>query len=258
MKKIIAVFLILGLVFQGTVPLFAQDQQKTSIAIVDFQNTSKNEDLNYLQDAIPEMLITNLAKGGNLNIVERSRLEDAIEEMELGMSGLVDQSRAVEIGKAVGASAIMVGSYLEIGGLIRINARLIDVKSSKVLKAESVQGRSGSEIFNLMDQLASSIEEQLIGKPQDDKRTVEIQRIQQQKEQKPAAEKQEEKPLEPQEKEQVVPAEKGGGGNTALYILGGAALIGGGVAAAVLLGGQGDNGDEENPNSTVDVTVIIP
>ena len=145
-------------------------QQKISIAIMDFQNTSDNGKLDYLQKAIPEALTTRLAESGNLNIVERSRLDDAIKEMKLGMVGLVDQNEAAEIGKAVGANAIMVGSFLEISNVIRLNARLIEVQTSKVLIAKTVQGRVGSEIFNLMDGLAKSIEEQLSGK-KDEKKT---------------------------------------------------------------------------------------
>lgn len=161
MKNLIAVMLLLLLPILS----FAQTgQQKVTIAIMDFQNTSSKTNLDYLQKAIPEALITRLAESGNLNIVERSRLDDAIKEMKLGMTGLVDQSAAAEIGKAVGANAIMVGSFLEISNVIRLNARLIDVQTSKVLIAKTVQGQVGAEIFNLMDGLAKSIEEQLLGK----------------------------------------------------------------------------------------------
>lgn len=255
MRKLISFTLVLLLVFQGSIPIFAQENSKITIAIMDFQNTSNKPDLDYLQRSIPEMLITNLAKRGRINIVERSRLQDALKEMELGMSGIVDQSRAVELGKAVGANAIMVGSYLDIGGIIRINARLIDVKTSKVLKAESVQGRTGKEIFTLMDQLAASIEAQLLGesqKPAGPKKPVApIQRRQVVKAEKP-------KPTPGTTQRQPISSKKKGGSKTGLYILGAAALIGGGVAAAVLLGGKKSEETTSGNNSTVTITVNIP
>ena len=84
-------FITLTLILLLSVSSYAQiGQQKASIAIMDFQNTSSNERLDYLQQAIPEALTTRLAESGNLNIVERSRLDDAIKEMKLGMVGLVD------------------------------------------------------------------------------------------------------------------------------------------------------------------------
>ncbi len=257
MRRLVTLLLVMGLIFQGVIPLYAQQKQKISIAITDFQNTSGNSEIDYLQNAIPEMLITNLAKSGRLNIVERSRLQDAIKEMELGMSGIVDQSNAVEIGRAVGANAIMVGSYLEIGGMIRINARLIDVESSKVLKAESVQGRSGREIFNLMDELAESIEQQLV---QDGKeKTAPKKPAETQAEMPKQVAKKEEpqKTTQPVAQQKKVTGEKKGGGHTALYILGGAALIGGGAAAVMLLGKKDDE-KKDNPNSSVSVNINIP
>ena len=249
MKRALVTVLASILLITGVV--FSQDNSKITIAIMDFQNTSGNHELDYLQKAIPEMLITNLAKSGKLNIVERGRLQDAIREMELGMTGIVDQSKAAELGRAVGANAIIVGSYLEISHMIRINARLIDVKTSKVLKAESVQGRSGKEIFDLMDKLAQSIENQLLGKTQ--KQKVAKQKPTPQ----PTVATQKPAPRHvPPSKTPTVEKKKS---NTMLYILGGAILIGGGVAAAMALSKKSEEEQPKPPaNSDVSMTIIIP
>jgi len=144
-------------------PLAVAQEDKTVIAIVDFKNTSNNQELNYLEKAIPESIITSMAKSGRLEIVERNRLKDAISEMQLGMSGIVDEQTAIEVGRAVGASAILVGSFVTIGSMIQINARLIDVKTSKIIKADSKRGYVGEEIFRLMDDMARSMEQQMMG-----------------------------------------------------------------------------------------------
>ena len=159
--------LILTLLFCETVFPFSMLDDKIVIAVVDFRNTGNDESYNYLENTIPEAIITYLAKAGNIEIVERSRLKDALKEMELGMSGIMDERTAVEVGKAVGANAILVGSFVSIGDVIRINARLIDVKTSRIIKAEIVQGGVGVEIFNLMDEMARSIEAQLIGETEE-------------------------------------------------------------------------------------------
>ena len=80
--------------------------------------------------------------------------------------GIVDEETAAKLGRAVGASAILVGSFVVIGSILRINARLIDVQTGKVIKAESVQGSVGEEIFDLMDEMALSMETQLVGAPE--------------------------------------------------------------------------------------------
>lgn len=155
--------LVLMLLFYETVFPLSPLDDKIVIAVVDFRNTGNDKSYDYLENTIPEAIITNLAKGGNVEIVERSRLTEALKEMELGMTGIIDERTAIEVGKAVGANAILLGSFVSIGDVIRINARLIDVETSRIIKAETVQGGVGEEIFSLMDEMARSIEAQLIG-----------------------------------------------------------------------------------------------
>ena len=163
------------MLFYGAVFPFSPLDDKIVIAVVDFRNTGNDKSYDYLEDTIPEAIITYLAKGGNVEIVERSRLKDALKELELGMTGIIDEQTAVEVGRAVGANAILLGSFVSIGDVIRINARLIDVKTSRIIKAETVQGGVGKEIFNLMDEMARSIETQLIGEAEQVVQTQPIQ-----------------------------------------------------------------------------------
>lgn len=164
-RKAVATLLLAIFSFYEIALPFTFQVEKIVIAIVDFQNTSADNALDYLEKTIPESISTSMAKGGRLEIVERSRLEEALKEMEMSELGIVDESQAVKIGLAVGANAILVGSFVSIGGVLRINARLIDVQTSRVINAEIVQGQVGAEIFDLMDQMALSMEQQLVGAP---------------------------------------------------------------------------------------------
>jgi hypothetical protein len=71
-------------------------------------------------------------------LVERSRMEDVLEEIQLGMTGLLDEKKAAEAGKMAGAQAILVGSVGESGAEFAVNVRLIATESSQVLVAESI------------------------------------------------------------------------------------------------------------------------
>jgi len=223
---LIVFFFIYDLAFS-----FALQEDKIVIAIVDFRNTGQDDELDYLENTIPEAIITRMAKTGRMEIVERSRLQEALKEMELGMTGIVDEQTAVELGRAVGANAILLGSFVSIGELIRINARLIDVKTSRIIKAESVQGRVGEEIFDLMDQMAESMQAQLVGEAE---QTVQVQPI----------------PISKKEEKQV---SKGRPFYKAWWfwtVIG--VGVAGGVAAMVLA-----EGDEEEKNATVNISVTI-
>ena len=172
-RKSAAIFLLCVFsLYEVALPFTGQDADRIVIAFVDFRNTGADRELDYLEQTIPESISTSMAKGGRLEIVERSRLEEALREMEMSQLGIVDEQTAVELGRAVGANAILVGSFVSIGGTLRINARLIDVQTSRVIRAENVQGRVGAEIFDLMDQMALSMEQQMVGEIEEPAPTV--------------------------------------------------------------------------------------
>ena len=116
-QKVIAIALVgaLLLSFFDVSLIVAQEDKGLTITVVDFTNTRKDAELEYLVKGIPESIITYLGKRGEVHIVERGRLEAAMEELKLGMSGVTDPETAVELGKALGAAAVMVGSFLQIG-----------------------------------------------------------------------------------------------------------------------------------------------
>ena len=175
-KWIVCLVLTPLLAFQGAfLDLARAEAAKEIIAVVDFRNISDTKELDYLTKAIPESIITYLGKSGRIEIVERSRMKAALEEMKLGMTGIVDEQTAVEVGKAVGANAIMVGSFVKSEDQIMINARLIDVQTSRIIAGDQRRGRVGTEIFDLMEQVAEGMQAKLLeGK---EEKTIEIQAI---------------------------------------------------------------------------------
>jgi TolB-like protein len=95
----------------------------------------KSQELGALVSA---QLNTFLKKDHNFFMIERARLADALKEMEMAMTGLIDPSKAAEIGKMLGAQAMVVGSISQAGADFIINARLISVESAAVLVADSI------------------------------------------------------------------------------------------------------------------------
>ena len=54
-------------------------------------------------------------------------------EMELQLSGMVDESTAVKIGKLSGAEVIAIGSVYEFGGLHYLNVQLLAVETAEIV-----------------------------------------------------------------------------------------------------------------------------
>ncbi len=109
--------------------------KKTTIAVMDFNDLQGNVTL--LGRFISEELITRFFQTKHLEVIERSLLDKAIQELKFNTSDLVDTSNAKQLGRVVGADAIMVGTLTDLGQSIKINARVIVVESGKVIGAAS-------------------------------------------------------------------------------------------------------------------------
>lgn len=109
-----------------------------TIAISYFDNTSRIIAYDPLSKGISDMLITDLSKIQEITIVERSRLEDILKEIELNKSNYFDEKTAQQLGKGLGAKSIITGAFLLLQENLRIDARMVDVQSGKILMAESV------------------------------------------------------------------------------------------------------------------------
>ncbi|WP_200389313.1 FlgO family outer membrane protein [Thiocapsa imhoffii] len=77
---------------------------------------------------IQENLITALLSKG-ITVVERSQLEQVLEEQQLGLSGLVNLASAKKLGELLGADTMIVGSLRDLGEAVEINARLVSMES---------------------------------------------------------------------------------------------------------------------------------
>ncbi len=137
-------------------------QAKTSqevFAIVDFSNDTGDPSKDYLQKGLANSLITSLGSysNGMISIVERGQLTSLIREMGLSSSGIVDSSNAVKLGNALGATQIIVGGLVRAGSILRLNIRVINVKTSRLTLALSEDGRSEEELLLLVDKVAEKI-----------------------------------------------------------------------------------------------------
>lgn len=74
-------------------------------------------------------------------VVERSALNQILKEQKLGMSGVVDASNAVDIGKLLGADAVVLGAVTEFQerwmlmfppAKVSVTARLINTQTGRV------------------------------------------------------------------------------------------------------------------------------
>jgi len=77
------------------------------------------------------------------SVVERRKLLLAVEELRLGSSALADESTRLRLGRITGARRMVFGGYLAVGNRVRMDLRLVDVETGKVLRTASRTGPAG-------------------------------------------------------------------------------------------------------------------
>jgi len=112
---------------------------RNTIAIMDFEEKSKQAKGKLLGYGASELLTTRLSEIGIFNIVERKKIETLIDEISLGMTGLMNEETAAQAGKMVGADIIIIGNVSEMGNFFNLNVRLIEVESSTILVSTLVE-----------------------------------------------------------------------------------------------------------------------
>jgi len=137
-----------------------KDQFKSKqwkLAIIDFNYEDQGEGkegANYYKSAgkdggrvIANMFGSELNKMKGVQLLERSGIEKVLNEQELQYTGAIDESTAVELGKMIGADAVMLGDVTDYlswtntgvtGSTISFSARMIDIESSQVLLSTSI------------------------------------------------------------------------------------------------------------------------
>ncbi|MDD5169975.1 MAG: FlgO family outer membrane protein [Syntrophales bacterium] len=126
------------------------------LAIAPFTNVSAQKQYDWIGVGMGEALSTKLGNLPSFQLVERIKLSDAISEMKLGQSGLVDESTATKLGKVVGAEQLLTGSFQVSGNSIRVDVRILEIETGKVYKTAGANGYLDN-LFELQDRIAASL-----------------------------------------------------------------------------------------------------
>jgi TolB-like protein len=122
------------------------------VAVLYFDNNTKNRDYDVLQKGLADMLVTDLSAVESLQVVEREKLQSLIEELKLQKSRYFDPATAQKLGKVAGAEYAVTGAFAELDPKMRIDVRLIEVATAKVIVADKVFGEK-DKFFDLQQEL---------------------------------------------------------------------------------------------------------
>jgi eukaryotic-like serine/threonine-protein kinase len=151
---LLATALALALPFCWQGNLTTSSPPEKSIAVLPFQNFSKDEENAFFAGGVQDEILTNLAKVADLKVISRSSVMKY-------KSGLERNLR--EIAKALGVSYVVEGSVQRAGGRVRVNAQLIDARNDAHIWAEHYD-RDVADVFAIQNEIAQQIANQLHAK----------------------------------------------------------------------------------------------
>lgn len=99
---------------------------------------------------IAARLTTKLSRAPGIQVRERSRLNQVINELAFNMEGLVDPSKAKQVGKLLGADALVLGEISDLGTIVEIDARIVELETGNSLPGAFTAISKDSVVENLL------------------------------------------------------------------------------------------------------------
>jgi TolB-like protein/Tfp pilus assembly protein PilF len=122
-----------------------------SIAVLPFENLSRDPDNAFFTDGVQDEILTDLAKIADLKVISRTSVMQY-------KSGVVRNLR--EIAQQLGVANVVEGSVQRAGNRVRVNAQLIDSRNDAHLWAQTYD-RDLADVFAIQSEIAKAIADQL-------------------------------------------------------------------------------------------------
>ncbi|MBI4815388.1 MAG: hypothetical protein HY791_03985 [Deltaproteobacteria bacterium] len=122
------------------------------VAVLDFDNHTKDPELDVLGRGLADMMVTDLSAVSGIELVERAKLDSVLGELALQKGKYFDPKTAVSVGKGVGAKYVLLGAIAALAPELRLDIRLVEIATSKIIVADKVVGPKTS-LFSLEEQL---------------------------------------------------------------------------------------------------------
>jgi TolB-like protein len=123
-----------------------------TVIVLYFENRTNDRQLDVLSKGIADMLVTDLSSVEGLQVVEREKLDVLIKEIDLQKTKFFDPATAQKLGKGIGATHAVAGSIAALEPEVRIDVRLIEIATGKVVMGDHVTGHK-DRFFALEEEL---------------------------------------------------------------------------------------------------------
>ena len=131
---------------------------KRAIAVIGFKNQTGDNNLDYLQEAIPNLLITSLEQSGHFQVTSWERLKDLLRQSGRDTTAVSDEEAGFDVCRKSGIDALVLGSYIKAGETFATDVKVLDVGTKQLLRTASSKGDGVSSVLKTqIDEISRTI-----------------------------------------------------------------------------------------------------
>jgi eukaryotic-like serine/threonine-protein kinase len=120
---------------------------KSSIAVISFENQTGDASYDYLQKAIPNLLITSLEQSKYLRVTTWERMHDLLKQKGKADVEIIDRDLGFELCRMDGVKAIVLGFFIKADGMFVTDAKVLDVETKGLLRSATARGEGVRSIL---------------------------------------------------------------------------------------------------------------
>jgi len=138
--------------------LTTRQAAERTLAVLYFHNKTGWNQLKLLQKGLAIMLMTDLSKVKEIQLVERARIQALVEELGFGVSGLVLPDQEPRVARLLGANLVVGGDIVrEHANDFAVQSGLLNVMTENMLGKPMVKGKLLDELFRMEKDLLFQI-----------------------------------------------------------------------------------------------------
>ena len=131
---------------------------ESSVAVMTFANITREPEDDWIGTGISETVSSDLKNIHGLTVIGRARVYDALRN--LSTDAHLNDALAIDIGRRLGATWVVVGGYQRIATMIRITANFVEVATGELRGTVKVDGKI-DDIFALQDKIVYELSQGL-------------------------------------------------------------------------------------------------
>jgi len=137
-------------------------ENAVSLAVVSFENQTGDSTYDYLQDVIPNLLITSLEQSKSFRVTSWERLRDLLEQMGKKDASVIDSDLGFELCRLDNIQAVILGSFTKAENTFVTDVKVLDVQTKSLLKSVSSQGEGVDSIIRKqIDELSRKLRQEV-------------------------------------------------------------------------------------------------